>query len=161
LIHQNLHPKETPPKKNLSSNSSSPIPLATASHNLPSSYQVAANTHSHARRRALTLSHTHAHTLSLSLFLLSRDSPTTGWRRSELPTSRWYRHFRKRQGTFVRELSEEEQTGNEGERDCPDAWTAHSVQDKSTKYTLITYFPSRGTNWGVGNFCSLSVPLKV
>jgi hypothetical protein len=62
-----------------------------------------------------------------------------------LPTSRWYRHLGKRQGTFVRELSEGEQNGNEGERDCPNAWTTHSVQDKSTTYILITYFPSWGT----------------
>ncbi len=152
--------KKAPPKKN-----SPQIPplrfhsllLLTISRALTKSPQTPTPT----LADALSLSHTHTHSLSLSLFLLSRDSPTTGWRRSELPTSRWYRHFGKRQGTFVRELSEEEQRGNEGERDCPDAWTAHAVQDKSTTYTLITYFPSRGTNWGVGNFCALSVPLKI
>ncbi len=61
----------------------------------------------------------------------------------------------------MRELSEEEQTGNDGERDCPNAWTTHSVQDKSTTYILITYFPIRGTLGEVeGTFVRYLFPSK-
>jgi hypothetical protein len=145
--------KKPPQKKNLSSNSSSPIPLATTSHNLPSSCQVAANTHhSHARRRALS----HRHTHSLSSFSLATRRPPDGAVANCRPADGTVTSESDRErswGNFLR--------GNEGERDCPNAWTTHSVQDKTTTYILITYFPSRGTIWGVGNFCALSVPLKV